>query len=670
MRPTAGAWAFADARAHGDWRDWSAWSAWCAWSAWSRCPPHDESADVRVLLAERSEVAPGLTMHDGAPVACDFLGDRVRGHERARVRAEELGLVPGRGGAELERLLAATALHHRGETPQVVAAGRPQRVEEAACVHLSRPGLVSQSGAGDQHGSQILEVERAPDHLDALLLPKRAGFTEPGGDEVEGRHLVPLRGEVDRVPSGSRAHVEHVRRPAALVDHPLLDPPCEKGRLGWYAVRVRTLVEVLPEPHSSTGRSEPGLHPSYGRRVKVVVERGVGDTPAGTVGELEDLLGACRRGNLAALEHHRADRYQRRPVQPPAQRGGEVKIVSDVEAPEDIDPAAPAVRQWHPDLEVGAGHPHDFPAQRSHGADSRGGLANDVKRVRVLAQEREVGVRVVADHVAVANRPQQAVVRQESVQPALLGEVVKDPLERVHDLHTGRAVGVGEVALQPTALVHCQRVAVGIDDADSSRGFPETDGLAVEDLQRGVVAQLDVSGAVEVSPKNLRPAHRLALAVGPSVVGHAERPHPLTVEEDIDRASQRGWDVETLGCDVDVACHPTSLNRSERAYRANAASNLSTRCGQPWHAARNAHPTLAGGHRCQRTTRSPPTTTSRPRCVRPSTASRATTAASSTRRSRRPRRTAPRYAAPARRCTAARPAAEVPDLPRGIEPAG
>ena len=168
----------------------------------------------------------------------------------------------------------------------------------------------------------------------------------------------------------------------------------------------------------------------------------------------------------------------------------------------------------------------------------------------------DVGVGVVADHVAVADRAEQAAVHQVGVQAALDGQVVHDLLQRVHDLVAGGVLGVAEVALQPAALVDRERVALGVDHADPALAPPEPDGLGVQHVAAHVVDELDVGDALEVVHQGLGPGHLAGVVgAGPAVAVGVERPDPLPVEEHVDGARAGTGNDQTPGVDVDTACH-------------------------------------------------------------------------------------------------------------------
>ena len=162
--------------------------------------------------------------------------------------------------------------------------------------------------------------------------------------------------------------------------------------------------------------------------------------------------------------------------------GHQVEHVVDEVAAEHVDAAAAAVGEVDPDLEVGLAHPHDLPAELLHPPGRGVVLADDVERVGVRAHVGQVGVGVVADHVPVAHRAEQAAEREERLQPALLAEVVQHPLHRLDDQRLGVAVGVGEAALHPAALVDRELVARRVRDADPIGRRAEADLVVEEDL--------------------------------------------------------------------------------------------------------------------------------------------------------------------------------------------
>ena len=84
--------------------------------------------------------------------------------------------------------------------------------------------------------------------------------------------------------------------------------------------------------------------------------------------------------------------------------------------------------------------------------------------------------------------------------------------------------------------------ASGLPSASTTRtravAGPEADGLLVQHVAADVVDELDVGDAVEVAHQRLGPGD-LAVPWRPAAVAvGVERPHPLTVEEHVDRAGQ------------------------------------------------------------------------------------------------------------------------------------
>src|SRR4029079_9109814 len=102
----------------------------------------------------------------------------------------------------------AATLRHRRVAPEVVAAARAEGVDQAAGVDVARLGLVREPRAVDQHGADVLEVERAWSHLDALLLARRPAAGQADTGEVQGGHPMPARGEVRGVATGAGSDVQ------------------------------------------------------------------------------------------------------------------------------------------------------------------------------------------------------------------------------------------------------------------------------------------------------------------------------------------------------------------------------------------------------------------------------------------------------------------------------
>ena len=369
---------------------------------------------------------------------------------------------------------------------------------------------------------------------------------------VERGHRVATLGEPERVAAVAGADVDD---PAAGLD-PLADPVREVGRLGRQVAARLGLVEVVPVPQVGPPAAHPPVGAAHGAGERGELEGRVRDLPPLAVRQGEQLLGAGRAEQLEALEGDRRDRDQRRAVDGAGDVGHQVEHVVDEVAAEHVDAAAAAVGEVDPDLEVGLAHPHDLPAELLHPPGRGVVLADDVERVGVRAHVGQVGVGVVADHVPVAHRAEQAAEREERLQPALLAEVVQHPLHRLDDQRLGVAVGVGEAALHPAALVDRELVARRVRDADPVGRRAEADLVVEEDLLAHVRAYDDARDAAEVRLERRVPGDGASLGGGGAVTLGVEGPDPVPVQEDVEGVDDPLGDGDAPRVHAYLLVHP------------------------------------------------------------------------------------------------------------------
>ena len=349
--------------------------------------------------------------------------------------------------------------------------------------------------------------------------------------------------EPGRVATGAGAEVGD----GAAALHPLLGPLGEGGP----PARDRgalVAVGLVPRDRVGAHAPHPALDAAHARPRVDRAEGRVGDAPGGTVEELEHRLRVGRRGELDALEGHRGRRGQRRTVEVSAASAELVEGVPDVEGAEDVDVDHAAVGQRQEQLQVRPGHPDDLPAEEPQLALHPERLAHDVGRVRPTAQVGEVGIGVVADHVAVADGTEQAAVADVGVDADLVAQVRDGAGGALGDVAAYVAVGLGEHPGQVAGLVHGERVPVGVAEGQRLGVAAERDRALEVHVRPVVVAEPDARGAVEQVAHHRGPLHPPPVAAAGAVALGQEGPDVLAVEGDHDRVhDRRGHDDVLVG---------------------------------------------------------------------------------------------------------------------------
>ena len=204
--------------------------------------------------------------------------------------------------------------------------------------------------------------------------------------------------------------------------------------------------------------------------------------------------------------------------------------------PNTSTPARLPVGERHPDLEVRRRHPDHLPAEPAQRALGGAALADDVERVGVRAQPGHVGVGVVADHRAVADRAEQAAVAEVGVEPALVDEVVEHPAGRLDQLQpgaprpSGRRCAAAGRPCPGTAGGRRRRPApaaarvVPKRTVPANSGSPPAWGTTVTSATPSSRSFSGVGQATRTPPTDLT-----------AVVADRERPDPVGTEADVDR---------------------------------------------------------------------------------------------------------------------------------------
>ena len=130
--------------------------------------------------------------------------------------------------------------------------------------------------------------------------------------------------------------------------------------------------------------------------------------------------GCAGAGKAKPCSIDRRERQDRRLRQLPAAVAELVEGAGHPEGDEDVDVALPSVAEREEQLDVAARHPQQGPAAAPQLALDPVGLEDQVRRRPCVAQVADVGVGVVGDHRAVADRAEQGAVVEVGLQAAAL----------------------------------------------------------------------------------------------------------------------------------------------------------------------------------------------------------------------------------------------------------
>ena len=210
----------------------------------------------------------------------------------------------------------------------------------------------------------------------------------------------------------------------------------------------------------------------------------------------------------------------------------------------------------------------------AHGVGGPLVLPDDVERVRVPAQVRDVHVAVMSDHLTVADRAEQAAEGEEGVESAGLAEVVQHLLERVQDVTrsgTGRCGRTCARGGRP-----CPRRPACPSSSTTRIGsvpVPKPTRSVEHRLAAHVQDEAHVGDPVQVGRENPRPADPAAVEPRALALG-VERPDPLAAELDVDDLVQAARDADPAVGHRDAAAHEAPLQRRNCAtMRATCGSS-------------------------------------------------------------------------------------------------
>ena len=345
---------------------------------------------------------------------------------------------------------------------------------------------------------------------------------------------------------------------------------CRSGlcAITWARFDQNRLPGWVPRNQSSNARMV-----RVGRRE---LERRVGRPPVRAVHRLEELLGPGRDRHRPAVQLGGAQRVDPVALEVGADLTHQVEAAVVEEAPEHVQPPGD-LGLGDVDLERAAAVARRLPSGQPEPTLDLEGLAGDVHRARVVADIAEVGVRVVTEHGALADRAEQGAVRDERLhtgRPQCLDHRV-GRIQQRRDVVVGPA---GERGHQPTRLVDPEVHTQLVLHQDRSLAAAQRDVPVEGDGAGGGVTHRDPRVAVQVSAKRLRPrgvpdrprpatgrrADGGGVALGP------ERPHPPAVDAHVDRAVPERHNGEAVvidASDPQEVRHPVSPARSSRTDR-------------------------------------------------------------------------------------------------------